>query len=112
MSIKIGASAPKGVKGRRTSPPGIMPPRPAKKIEGGQSLAIHIYKIGIHPVALPPHPCLPQGGKAYSTREASARPQALLRISILVMSKLIAPALLLEILKCFSCSIYGVFGEC
>ena len=74
MSIKIGASAPKGAKGRRTSPPGIMPPRPAKKIEGGQSLAIHIYKIGIHPVALPPHPCLPQGGKAYGTREASARP--------------------------------------
>lgn len=87
-------------------------PAPQKKIEGGQSLAIHIYKIGIHPVALPPHPYLPQGGKAYSTREASARPQALLRISILAMSKLIAPALLLEILKCFSCSIYGVFGEC
>lgn len=47
---------------------------PRKKIEGGQSLAIHIYKIGIHPVALPLHPCLPQGGKAYGTREASARP--------------------------------------
>ena len=74
MSIKIEASDPKGAKGRRTSPPGIMPSRPAKKIEGGQSLAIHIYKIGIHLVALPPHPCLPQGGKAYGTREVSAKP--------------------------------------
>ena len=63
MSIKNGASDPKGAKGRRTSPPGIMPPRPAKKIEGGQSLAIHIYKIRIHPVSLPPHPVLFQGGR-------------------------------------------------
>lgn len=44
MSIKIGASAPKGAKGRRTSPPGIMPSLPAKKIEGGQSLGYtYIY---------------------------------------------------------------------
>lgn len=63
MSIKIEASDPKGAKGRRTSPPGIMPSRPAKELPDGQSLTIHIYKIGIHPVALPPHPCLPQGGE-------------------------------------------------
>lgn len=63
MSIKIEASDPKGAKGRRTSPPGIMPSRPAKKIEGGQSLTIHIYKIRIHTVSLPPHPVLSQGGR-------------------------------------------------
>ena len=56
MSIKIEASDPTGAKGRRTSPPGIMPSRPAKELPDGQSLTIHIYKIGIHPVALPPHP--------------------------------------------------------
>lgn len=63
MSIKNGASDPKGAKGRRTSPPGIMPSRPAKELPDEQSLTIHIYKIGIHSVALPPHPCLPKEGR-------------------------------------------------
>lgn len=63
MSIKIEALDPKGAKGRRTSSPGIMPSLPAKKIEGRQSLAIHMYKIRIHPVSLPPHPVLFQGGR-------------------------------------------------
>ena len=74
MSIKIEASDPKGAKGRRTSPPGIMPSRPAKKLPDGQSLTIHIYKIRIHTVSPPRHSVLSQGGKAHGTREASARP--------------------------------------
>ena len=112
MSIKIEASAPKGAKGRRTSPPGIMPSLPAKKIEDGQSQTIHIYKIRIHTVSPPRHSVLSKEDVLYGTREASSRPAALPSISILAISKPITPALLLEILKCFSCSIYGGFEGC
>lgn len=106
MSIKIGASAPKGAKERRTSPPGIMPSLPAKKIEGGQSLAIHIYKIHIHTVSPPRHSVLSKEDGLYGTREAYARPAALPSISILAIAKPIAPFPLLELLKCFSYSVY------
>lgn len=64
MSIKIEASDPKGAKGRRTSPPGIMPSRPAKKLPDGQSLTIHIYIRSVFtPYPLLVIPSFPKEGR-------------------------------------------------